>query len=506
MAERRSLHEAATIEDCETASTGRRVSVQPLNPLPHGYSGAVVHDLSGSPTVPDSLNSSVTEPIVSPNRELNKGTAGSAFEESVTTIHSSVPDKLDRQPYYGCREDSDTSTTDSLEEANSYLQTLQDTSSDGKQKVVGILKKTNKPSFISHYNRARLKSAPQAAALCSSNETLDQEDSKLPKRVRFSDQVGMCERSSSPKLTNITDSVQIELWKRVFPKELSQESVRNSAFTPRMKCSLSSKPAGFQPPLKALKRPSNGKVSVYVPNAAIEDYVAPINNLRMPCSTGPGNSSSVDQTMEVRDLSDSSDSSNEGTGSELAVLKSLDRTPTDTEINSMWDQIRQCLQDERKMPVPPRIFNFKPPIENGRQTLTNRTVIRASDRPLLSAPVNTKLLSKTSTTVQPSNARKTNMNYTTRKQLVYRQPNQSGSGLMRSRNDVHSRPVEATRYAIPVRQEAGLNNRLLLSIHSSSKEPAKSSGTSKCKFINFRVSSTLNCWNVSYIKAWGNYL
>lgn len=450
-------------------------------------------DMCSSPAIPDSLNSSVTEsaPL---NRGL-QGTTTKAFEESATPImlkqsleeneKLQIKEKGQEQPYYVCEEDSD---SDSLEEHNSNKPptfqpgiSSQDFSSSNKQKVVGILKKSNRYSsvpFTNHYNRPRYNSLLQETP-CSSNEAFDKNQlgygnsSKLQKRVRFSDQVDVHE-TNSPMVMNITDSVQIELWKRVFPKEFSQQSVPNSAFTPKMKCSLSSNPTSSQGIPRTLKRsslPSN--VSIHVPMAATEEYASPTKSRTTTGVEYPSAHNEYgNHNIEVKDLTDSVDGSSEASLNEQTVLKSLDKTPTDAEINSMWDQIRQCLQDGRKVPVPPRVFNFKPPTENGRRTLTNnyRTVTPCSDSSLGN--------NKTYNSTQSSSMQKNNMNYTTRKQLVYRQPNQSR--LMRSRNDTQFHPVEvATHNAIPVKQESLFKSRLHSGIQSSSKEPTKCSSSSK---------------------------
>ena len=110
-------------------------------------------------------------------------------------------------------------------------------------------------------------------------------------------------------------------------------------------------------------------------------------------------------------------------------------------------------------------------VENGRRTLTTsyRTTDSSMD-PSLTTPSSAKLLSNmsTGTSAQPSGVRKSNMNYTTRKQLVYRQPNHS---MLSRRTERQPRPSEI----LPVRRE---KNRLLSDIQPSSKEPAKSGGTS----------------------------
>ena len=439
----------------------KTISVPPQPKTYHStpmFSVADERDEPNSPTPPDSLNSSIAS-----NDEPNSPSSNKSYSNPQKSF---------------CMEDSDTSIADSLNEGtlNTHpvrprLQSIpapQKVSTSKNNEVVGILKKTSRSqSLPSSYYDTRFRRSDVASISSTSNETVAQNQgngntSKLQKRVRFSDQVETSERNNSPVVMNIADSVQIELWKRVFPKEFPTQSVRNSAFTPRMKCSLSSKPGSSQ---GTSRKPPNGTISVHVPAAAIDEYVSPPTTaLRMMSP----NFKQTQHNMEIKDITDSD--SDENTTEPTANI-SLEKTPTDAEINTMWDQIRHCLHDGRKMPVPPRVFNFKPPSENGRRTLTTsyRTTDSSMD-PSLTTPSSAKLLSNmsTGTSAQPSGVRKSNMNYTTRKQLVYRQPNHS---MLSRRTERQPRPSEI----LPVRRE---KNRLLSDIQPSSKEPAKSGGTS----------------------------
>ena len=406
-----------------------------------------------SPTIPDSLNSSVVESDIDLKASSKKSTtpvlSNTAFlerERKQCFIKSN-----EEHPYYTSVEDSDASTVDSLDDSLSYTKQqpqcddLKQVVDSSKQKVIGILKKNRCWYGTTGHN--------------ASSDTLDQHQliTKSQKKVRFSDEVIIDEKNSTPTVVNITDSVQIELWKKVFPKEFIPHSIPNSAFTPKMKCSLSSNVATAQsnpPAIKQYALPSDiNTVSVPVSAVAVES-----------ATTGTSNSDiALNQNIEVKDLSDIPDEMGSVQGSSQA----MEKTPTDSDINSMWDQIRQCLQDDRKVSVPPRVFNFKPPTENRRALTDNsRTATPATTLP--NAPV--KLLS-----TQHPVGRKNNMNYTTRKQLVYRQPNQS-----RLMSEMQPHPPLTAQYPVPVvKHEQTMKDSLYPCIKSSSKEPKKPNSSYK---------------------------
>ena len=350
-----------------------------------------VEEFCCSPPVPDSLNSSVAE--------LKKATEVKPRLEDKSLI-----------------DESDISISDSIEESsNTSLEGLPGTT---KPTIVGILKKSNRPAHYSKLNSQE-----------SCNDILNRNRGNFSiskKRVRFSDQI---EEFNNPV---VGDSLHIELWKKLFPKEFSIQSVPNSAFTPKMRCSLSSKVTPSQQGVKTLKRAPHP-----VPLAVV-DYSTDTN---------------CDSNIETK-----------RTDSGEAIGHELDKTPTDSEINTMWDQIRQCLQDDRRVSVPPRVFNFKPPTESSKPTLIANSRTGSDYAKLPNA--------------KSYGLRKNTQNYTTQKQLVYRQPNQSR--IVRPRNDgFQPHPVRVPmQYTVPLKQEAFLKHP---NIQSTSKEPSKSSeGELRC--------------------------
>lgn len=465
--ERNSNSEPANIEDCDTMvlqSAGERLVAIP--PVKLGTSPNSPDTCSSPTTFPDSLNSSTTEPLL-PNRVVytHSTVISNAFEEVASTSAEQSTYQAEKHQDLQPVESSDTSTADSLEEKNfntstksfdlrSRLQMPQNVSSDNTHRIVGILKKSNRsqsvPSAFCTKSKLDAPCSGNGAEQCQMSRG---NSSRLLKRVRFSDQVET-KSSTNSVVTNITDSVQIELWKRVFPKEFSPESVKNSAFTPKMKCSLSSKTPSSQGVNRTSKRPLNGSISVHVPATAIEEYVSPSATLQTLNSSTI--SESAHHTMEVKDLSDT-----DSDETEVGTIRSLEKTPTDAEINLMWDQIRHCLEDGRKMPVPPKVYNFKPPAESGK-TSSYRTINPNPDP----FPVSSRLLSS-GTSGHSSNVHKSNMSYTTRKQLVYRQPNRAG--LMRR---TERPPLTADNTATPMRQDTRFKYRGSFSGIQPSKKPS----------------------------------
>lgn len=158
----------------------------------NNYSGSIqegLSNLSSSPTVPDSLNSSFAEPVASNTKLKRKG-----FEESVAPVIQSLEEKCfemkcSEQPSYACVEDSDISAIDSLEESSprmppskfKYLPgaTVKEASSDNKQKVVGILKKGHRSfsvPFTNRYASSRVSSMNRNTSYSgnTSTDTIDQ--------------------------------------------------------------------------------------------------------------------------------------------------------------------------------------------------------------------------------------------------------------------------------------------------------------------------------------------
>jgi hypothetical protein len=349
-------------------------------------------------------NSLIEDNCVGSPDSLNSSVAVSKPETCSEEVPEEVTDDLylvkssEELPNFVPAQGSDASVSDSIEEIGS-LNLNTSPSKPVKKYPVGILKKSNRDSQFPHTNfHMRSKFNYPPLNFCG-NRPDPSTSSKSQKKVRFSDEVEVSVKNSSPMVMNMSDSVQIELWKRVFPKEFSP----NSAFTPKLRCSLSSKAPPFQGMHRGSRKPPN--ISVHVPAAAGYNF----------------NTNHSGKPVELSDLLDDVEKGD----------STVDQSSTDTDINTMWDQIRLCLQDGRKVSVPPRLFDFKPPVENSRQALTT-----------FSRPVSFNAETSAGTSVLPSGTRtydsatpglrRNSVNHTTPKHLVYRQPNQ---GRLRSYSD-----------------------------------------------------------------------
>lgn len=232
----------------------------------------------------------------------------------------------------------------------------------GEPRLVGILKKPGSGSQSS-----KPPSGPSSACHSQAGSTLssamDQcsshggasEVGRMNKRVRFRDQVNCGESSVTPALD--PSSFQAQLWSRVFHNGFSTRFPPNSAFTPKMRLSLSSK--ATITPRKSPTTPPNG-VTVHMPTTEGESS-ARAAEARQAGSTA--------QRAELH--GDTSHSSMEegpaGLEQELEQATvapgrgiPLDKTPTDDDINDLWAQIRAYLQSKEKVSVLPQVFRFLP--------------------------------------------------------------------------------------------------------------------------------------------------
>ena len=384
-----------------------------------------------NPSIPDSLNTSIDEMIPSrsnspakPFRESGGSTTETLFKKLSHSEEKQAFKGEIEQPVFCCG-DGDTSSIDSLEHLNITSSEIQPPISNSSRLIVGILKKTN-PS--KQNNSTKLNFVHRKISFDNSCQLGQKSSSKSQRRVHFSDQIETNEQES--QITDdITNSVQIELWKRVFPNEFSSQLVPNSAFTPKMRCSLSSNASTPQGNVRVIRKPlaSTTDVAVHIPAAAQEDP---------PFQDQNGETNSDNLSVENED--NSIDGIND-------QCRSLQKTPTDTEINDMWDQIRQCLQDSRKVSVAPRVFNFKPPTENGRRTLTYNY---GSTNAGIEVPTYGNVRSNS------SSVQSNGLNHSPHKQLAYRQPNRSR--LLKQYNELQSLPK--TTRVLPVRQQPFKNH------------------------------------------------
>ena len=234
-----------------------------------------------------------------------------------------------------------------------------------KPKVVGILKKSNSNTSVA-------------------NPAIDTEPAKT-KRVRFADRIDTSTTevpTTSTTSNSVIDPAHIELWKKVLPNGVTTHYIPNSAFTPKMRVSLTSKPSPSQPVPSQQPPPTNG-LTIHIPVPSADS--SPSSPQRQPDSAITGKPGSSREALPTQPkVSTASVSLNGVTpttkdaSSEIVQLMgnaprddhpkqiSLEKTPTDDEITKLWDQIKNALEDNQKVLIPPQVFNFR--IESGGQS------------------------------------------------------------------------------------------------------------------------------------------
>ena len=279
-------------------------------------------------------------------------------------------------------------------------------------KIVGILKKSSSQSSSKVSSAAttacssRLTSAA-TSMLMEGGQTKHTQDrnhstisenasTKSLKRVRFKDQAES-ETGFKPTIhDDFIDSARIELWKRVLPNGFSTHFLPNSAFTPKMKVSLSPKQVVVPSGISGPPRKPNG-ITVHVPVVPVESSPSPPNMKHVNTHSESGEevdhrdetkSEELTGTLKERyerlhngdegqlkvsptNVESSSNNSADdriikGQGDHVptSTTRALDKTPTDDDINEMWDEIRNTLHENKKVSVSPQVFNFRVPVED----------------------------------------------------------------------------------------------------------------------------------------------
>lgn len=319
--------------------------------------------LSNPPLTPD-LNDSLDTPEHSPVFTIG----GEKLVPNETAVGATTGNmRSATQPIYVC-ENNVTDSLDSLDEkqAPKLNRTVYSAS---------VSKVYHQQSQFNQDAAKKIKEKPKVVGILKSKSLLRTESSK-PKKVWFSDQLETSYSNGTPRkgLPNADaghiDPAKLELWKRVIPNGVTTQYLPNSAFTPKMKVSLSSKAS--QSP--STPPPTNG-LNIHIPVATTEAPVKPGSpNCGVPARTqSPGeppnqhhvSMASVGLNGVVPTSESYEDplniSNQELTPNTTPTQKQilLENTPTDDEINKLWDQIRNALEDNQKVCVPPQVFNFR---------------------------------------------------------------------------------------------------------------------------------------------------
>lgn len=260
-------------------------------------------------------------------------------------------------------------------QSSSKSEVAETTLTESKTKIVGILKKTSSSSVDSCQPGSSTGAVQMERSRSSGSQVSNASSaSKMQKKVRFLiDKVdlGHSQGSHAPHSGSV--------WNRVL-----QNHVPNSAFTPKMRVSLSKAstvPPAANAPSKRTGSPStlNG-ITVRVPVAPLESP-SPQHTSHLDGKDEENSQKEVKKSnREVERATNEPSSSlkvNDGSlakhermpptsvGPPATVkeapstakapsssTKSLDKTPTDNEINDMWEQIRNCLEDNQQPGTP----------------------------------------------------------------------------------------------------------------------------------------------------------
>lgn len=284
------------------------------------------------------------------------------------------------------------------------------TVTDSKPKIVGILKKTSTPSVeqsqtgLSMNSSAPLERPQSGVESCLTSTSIS--STRSQKRVRFLDQVGSNNgHGHAPHNDN--------MWTKVLPNSFKGQHLPNSAFTPKMRVFLTSNATVPPAPISGPpKRPTSSStvngITVRVPVASVESPSSPKHHQQAQNSPQHGDtrraqneaqkqnggnvkkSDNLSKNIQVngtsspiheQDTSSSSLSGDESYTVEAAPIpnkKALDKTPTDNEINEMWQQIRTCLDDNKQSTVPVQPYPFQMPV-NGMQRYASPSSVYLRD-------------------------------------------------------------------------------------------------------------------------------
>ena len=327
-----------------------------------------------------------------------------------------------------------------------------------KPKIVGILKKTSSSSIESSQagsaTGSTLMDGTQSTTRTNGSQASNISSAKSQKRVRFVDQVRANNRYISTSHSDV--------WNKVLPNGFTTHHLPNSAFTPKMKLFLSSKaspipPAVTGPPKKPTAPSTLNGFTVHIPVASVESPSPPKH---YQTQKSPQGSDSDEPTIKEAELlskniapSKSLEASDESSGQSTSVSKEipssaasddlssskaplssgkgLDKTPTDNEINEMWEQIKTCLEENQHPSVPVHTYPFQVPV-NGMQRFTSAASVGEVDHnssapsSLQEGPVATTTPHYDSQVTHQQPTNKTNeQNSTPAVKLVHRQSNRS---------------------------------------------------------------------------------
>lgn len=270
------------------------------------------------PIIPDSLNSSVEDT----ESKSSMGMPHIGFSESNSVRHKFSESNSVRLLEY----DEDSSSSDSLKDSDINLQFVPapiPSGSSSKAKLVGILRKgKSSPSSRTNYPSSSLYSHSSARRnLFSEDDCETKTAPKLRKKVRFLDESNTCHR-------RFAVSSRIPVWKTPLLREDTSETLPS---TVGMKHMLPSKAAALSRGNPPVKHKTELPSAVANTSSNVDSEFSSLNVVTVSEFAADGGTCADDQDGKVTEQ-----------------CKSLNTTPTDEDIDRMWNQIHQSLHDTKK--------------------------------------------------------------------------------------------------------------------------------------------------------------
>ena len=193
-----------------------------------------------------------------------------------------------------------------------------------------------------------------------SRDTITISSAGTTKRVRFSDNLESSTTSPSPaaqQLSTVSIKSSMELWKRVLPNSLCSRHSPSTIFSPKMKISLSQRGPMQKPPL-----PSD-RITVHVPRG-YEFLTQQPNGVKQESKTeGNGKSTTRATSDAEREGEAVHDSVAENEQNGEVIVRG--QTPTDDQIDSVWDEIQSQLYGRERVSLAPKVYQFQPNPQTG---------------------------------------------------------------------------------------------------------------------------------------------
>ena len=206
-----------------------------------------------------------------------------------------------------------------------------------------------------------------------SRDTITLSSASTTKRVRFSDNLESSLNSSqssvsciAPQPNTVTINSAAELWKRVLPNSAYNCYPPNGIFNPKMKISLSRRGQPKKVP------PSSDHVTVHVPH--VTEFLSNGQQQESRSGTrndncyskkgrnyavGECNQKTIGQQDTGKTFDTKSEEQDRSTRKYSDRNESLEHSPTDAQIDKVWDEIQMQLYGTDRVAVAPQVYQLQ---------------------------------------------------------------------------------------------------------------------------------------------------